>query len=72
MAIMGSSPTDIRCLYFVEDRGKKECKTHVMRSTYYAIGITRSMELMSLAGFNDIERIDGKFFQPMIVGTKRA
>ncbi|MCG8638665.1 MAG: class I SAM-dependent methyltransferase [Desulfobacterales bacterium] len=63
-------PTYDFTMYFVEDRGKKECKTHVMRSTYYAIGITRLMELMPLAGFNDIERIDDKFFQPMIVGTK--
>ena len=58
--------------YFVEDRGEMECKTHVMRSTYYAIGIPRLMELMLEAGFVDVKRLDGKFFQPIIMGTRRT
>lgn len=58
--------------YFVEDRGELECKTHVMRSTYYAIGIPRLMELMLEAGFADVKRLDGTFFQPIIMGTRRT
>ena len=59
-------------LYFVEDRGGPECRTQALRSTYYAIGITRLMELMAQAGFENVRRIDGKFFQPVIVGTRVA
>lgn len=55
-------------LYCVEDRGGAECRTHAMRTTYYAIGITRLMELMREAGFENVERLDGRFFQPLIVG----
>jgi SAM-dependent methyltransferase len=58
-------------MYFVEDRGKPECRTHAWRSTYYAIGIPRLMELMTQAGFEEVRRIDGRFFQPVVVGTKR-
>ena len=57
-------------LYFVEDRGASECTTHVMRATYYAIGIPRLMDLMSKAGFVDVRRLDDKFFQPMVIGTR--
>jgi len=58
-------------LYFVEDRGEAECKTHVMRSQYYAIGITKLIELMTKTGFVDVRRIDNQFFQPVIIGTKK-
>lgn len=67
-----SPPNYDLTFYFVEDRGEMECKTHVMRSTYYAIGIPRLMELMLEAGFADVKRLDGKFFQPIIMGTRRA
>jgi hypothetical protein len=30
------------------------------------------MDLLAQAGFDDIQRLDHAFFQPMIVGTKRA
>ena len=65
-------PTYDVTMYFVEDRGETECKTHVMRSTYYAIGIPRLIELMTEAGFVDVKRLDGRFFQPMILGTREA
>jgi SAM-dependent methyltransferase len=59
-------------MYFVEDRGQPRCTTHVMRSKYYAISIPRLMELMTEAGFADVRRLDGRFFQPVIVGTRKA
>ncbi len=59
-------------MYLVEDRGKVGCKTHVMRSTYYAVGTTRLQDLMREAGFVNVKRLDGKFFQPMIIGTREA
>ena len=59
-------------MYFVEDRGGRECRTHVMRSTYYAVGMSRLLDLMREAGFDDVRRLDGRFFQPMVIGTKKA
>ena len=57
---------------FVEDRGKLECTTHALRSTYYAVGIPKLMHLMRKAGFEDVKRIDGRFFQPVIIGTRKT
>lgn len=59
-------------LYFIEDEGKSECKTHVMRSKYYAIGTNRLIELMISAGYQDVKRLDEVFFQPVITGTRKA
>jgi hypothetical protein len=30
------------------------------------------MELMTEVGFADVRRLDGRFFQPMIIGTRKA
>ena len=65
-------PTYDFTFYLVEDRGERECRTHALRCTYYAVTIPRLMELLGQAGFADVRRLDGKFFQPMIVGTRRA
>ena len=59
-------------MYFVEDDGSPHCKTHVVRSQYYAIGTSRLIELMTDAGFENVARLDSKFFQPLIVGTRKA
>ena len=57
-------------MYFVVDDGGWQPETHVMRSKYYAIGTDRLMELMRRAGFASVERLDGKFYQPVLVGTR--
>ena len=57
-------------MYFVEDNGGSDCRTHVFRSRYYAVGISRLIELMQRAGFHGVERLDDRFFQPVIVGFK--
>jgi len=59
-------------MYFVEDRGGSRCDTHVMRATYYGIGIPRLMELMAAAGFVDVRRLDGRYFQPLIIGSRKV
>jgi hypothetical protein len=59
-------------MYFVEDQGHPRCTTHVMRSKYYAITIPRLIELMTEAGFADVRRLDGRFFQPVVIGTRKA
>ncbi len=65
-------PTYDITLYFVEDRGEPECRTYALRTTYYAVSIPSLMELMRMAGFDDVRRLDDRFFQPMIIGTKKA
>ncbi len=56
--------------YFLFDDGHS-AETRVFRTRYYAISIGRIIELAAEAGFVDVERVDGAFFQPLIVG-KRA
>jgi SAM-dependent methyltransferase len=57
-------------MYFVEDRGGPDCLTRVMRSRYYAVGIDKLLALMSQAGFADVRRLDGRFYQPVLLGTR--
>lgn len=53
-----------------EDLASQQVKTHVMRSRYYAISAKELCQLMRQAGFQDVRRIDGAFYQPVLVGTK--
>jgi SAM-dependent methyltransferase len=57
-------------MYFVEDAGGRDCVTHVMRSQYYAVGTGKLLALMERAGFTDVRRLDGRFYQPVLVGRK--
>jgi len=50
-------------MYFVEDRGESECRTHAFRSTYYTVWIPKLMDLMSEIGFGDVRQVDNRFFQ---------
>jgi SAM-dependent methyltransferase len=59
-------------MYFVVDDGGGQPETQVMRSKYYAIGTHRLMELMRRAGLGSVERLDGKFYQPTLVGSREA
>jgi len=57
-------------MYFVEDRGGPTCVTHVLRSRYYAVGIDKLLALMRQAGFVQVERLDGRFYQPVLLGNR--
>jgi len=57
-------------MYFIFDDGHR-VDTRGFRSRYYAISIARLIELMLEAGFADAERVDGVFFQPLVIGYKR-
>ena len=57
-------------LYCIEDRGGRQAVTHVLRTTYYAIGTETLMALMRQAGFQDVRRLAARFFQPVLIGTK--
>jgi hypothetical protein len=64
-------PTYDVTMYFVVDQGGPTCVTHVMRTKYYAVGTDRLMSLMSTAGFQRVQRLDDRFYQPVLVGTKK-
>jgi hypothetical protein len=42
-----------------------------MRGRYYAVTTHTLIRLMQEAGFVEVQRLDGRFFQPVIVGTRR-
>jgi SAM-dependent methyltransferase len=57
-------------MYVVEDRREAGIRTRVMRATYYALPVARLVELMHEAGFADVRRLDGAFYQPLIIGRR--
>ena len=57
-------------LYFVEDRAGSECRTRVMRTKYYAVSIEHLNKLMLEAGYTNVRRLDGRFFQPLLAGER--
>jgi SAM-dependent methyltransferase len=57
-------------MYFVEDRGAAGCMTRVLRSQYYAVRTGTLLDLMRQAGFVQVERIDGRFYQPVLIGKR--
>jgi SAM-dependent methyltransferase len=57
-------------MYFVEDDGGPTCAAHVARSRYYAVGMGTLRALMEQAGFRDVERVDDRFYQPVLLGKK--
>jgi hypothetical protein len=48
------------------------CETRVLVTRYYAVTIERLMQLMSAAGFVDVQRRDDVLFQPVLVGRRAA
>ena len=59
-------------MYFIEDRGGSDVETRVMRSKDSAVGTDRLMALMREAGFRDVQRLDDRFYQPVIIGKREA
>ncbi len=57
-------------MYFVAGRGGSDCVTHVMRSKYYAMGTDKLILLMEEAGFAQVQRLDGRLYQPVIIGKR--
>jgi SAM-dependent methyltransferase len=57
-------------MFFVEDGGEPVCRVRVVRSKYYAVSIARLCELMTEAGYTGVRRLDGRFFQPLVVGLR--
>jgi SAM-dependent methyltransferase len=57
-------------MYVMEDRRDSGIRTRVMRATYYALPVGRLMELMQEAGFAGVRRLDGAFYQPLVIGRR--
>jgi SAM-dependent methyltransferase len=63
---------DLTFFFVEENLATQEVKTHAMRSRYYAVSTHRLVELMQKAGLQSVRRLDGVFYQPVLVGTKAA
>ena len=44
--------------------------TTIVKSSYLAIPVSEVAELMSAVGFQGVRRVDNRFFQPILVGTR--
>jgi len=44
----------------------------VLKTTYLAIPVEQVAGLMRTVGFDNVRRVDGRFFQPVLVGTRSA
>jgi ubiquinone/menaquinone biosynthesis C-methylase UbiE len=42
----------------------------ILKSSYLAIPVAQVAELMNVVGFQGIRRVDDRFFQPVLVGTR--
>lgn len=55
--------------YVLEEKPDAAPVARVFRSRYYAVPPQRLLELMNVAGFENVRRVDG-FYQPVLVGTR--
>jgi hypothetical protein len=63
---------DLAMYFVVDDRTSEELVTCVLRTQYYAVGTDHLLALMRQAGFTRVERLDGRFYQPVLVGDREA
>lgn len=63
---------DLAMYFVVDDRTSEQLVTHVMRTRYNAVGTDHLLALMGRAGFTRAERLDGRFYQPVLVGNRDA
>jgi SAM-dependent methyltransferase len=63
---------DLAIYFVVDDRTSGQLVTHVMRTKYHAVGTDHLLDLMRRAGFTATERLDGRFYQPVLVGSREA
>jgi len=63
---------DMAMYFVVDDRTSGQLVTHVMRTRYNAVGTGQLLALMGQAGFTSTERLDGRFYQPVLVGNREV
>lgn len=61
---------DVTLFLIEEDLSSREVVTNTMRTQYYAVSTDTLIELMIVAGFEDVRRIDDAFYQPVLTGTR--
>jgi hypothetical protein len=61
---------DLSMYFVVDDGASGQLTTHVMRTRYNAVGTDHLLSLMREAGFTAVERLDGCFYQPVLVGDR--
>lgn len=61
---------DVSFFFVAEDLASGAVSTQLLRSRYHAVSTGRLCELMVEAGFDAVRRIDGAFYQPVLVGTR--
>jgi hypothetical protein len=59
-------------MYFVREDVKGKAEVLVSRARYYAVDTDTLLSLLKEAGFADAERIDGEYFQPVLLARKAA
>jgi hypothetical protein len=47
-----------------------EAEAVVLKSSNLAVPVEQVTELMRTVGFERVRRVDGRFFQPVLVGTR--
>jgi SAM-dependent methyltransferase len=47
-----------------------EAPTTILNATYFSIAPARVAALMAAVGFTEVARLDGRFFLPLLVGTR--
>jgi hypothetical protein len=63
---------DLSLYVVVDDRESARPAAHVLRTAYRAAGTDHLLRLMREAGFAATERLDGCFYQPVLVGSRPA
>lgn len=59
-------------MYFVRESVEGETNVRVSKARYYAVDTDTLLSLLKKAGFADAERIDGEYFQPVLLARKAA
>jgi len=59
-------------MYLICESGPQEVEVKVFRSKYYAVSTSKIIELMKNAGFTRVRQIESTYYQPVIIGTKKA
>ncbi|MCB1046920.1 MAG: class I SAM-dependent methyltransferase [Calditrichaeota bacterium] len=57
-------------LHILGTRGDPAGRHRVLRTRYYAVPVERVLAMMHEAGFVDVRRLDGVFYQPLLVGDR--
>jgi len=57
-------------LYVVTESRDTGCHAVVARTRYYAVSVEHVTSFMQQAGFDQVHRLDGVYFQPILVGTR--